>query len=180
MKWIDGSIGDIKSYFFGVTLGQIASHAACMTHAYFVCNQECNALDSRSEPLSIGPLVYFSRTYFRTDVTSLRWRHQSAVFNLDKSPELKRNSSKCSMTNPGLKVSWIKVLEHFMTQNFWMTYLKRNHSSAILLGGPCVVTAAPTRNEAPDHLGQFSFESASDPFSALPSLPIDNHQWKLM
>ena len=57
-----------------------------------------------------------------------------------------------------------------------MTYLKRNHSSAILLGGPCVVTAAPTRNEAPDHLGQFSFESFSDPFSALPSLPIDNHQ----
>ena len=67
-----------------------------------------------------------------------------------------------------------------------MTYIKRNHSSAILLGGPCVVTAAPTRNEAPDHLGQFSFESVSDPFFhslwAIDSLwviylwAIDNHQ----
>lgn len=62
----------------------------------------------------------FSRIYFRTDVTSLGWRHQSAVFNLDKSPQLKRNSSKCSMTNPGLKVSWIKILEDFMTQNIWV------------------------------------------------------------
>ena len=54
--------------------------------------------------------------------------------------------------------------KEIMTQNSWLRiyesyndYFKRNHSSAILLGGPCVVTAAPTRNEAPDHLGQFSF-----------------------
>ena len=68
-RWINRGY---KSYFFGVTLGQIESHAACMTHAYFVCNQECNTLDSVSQALFIGPLVYFYRTHFRTDVTSLR------------------------------------------------------------------------------------------------------------
>ena len=47
---------------------------------------------------------------------------------------MRRNVSKTSVgshTNPGLK---------------------RNHSSAILIGGPTVVTVAPHRTEAPDHL----------------------------
>ena len=52
----------------------------------------------------------------------------------EKGDGIRRNVSKTSIhsqTNPGLR---------------------RNHSSAILIGGPAVVTMAPHRTEAPDHL----------------------------